>query len=160
MIREAAISSWERVIFAVDCTDLIRRLLAFARRQPLRPEITDMNALVGDIARLLGRILGEDVVLNLHLDAGLRPVMVDPSQLEAALVNFATNARDAMPKGGRLDITTSNVVLDASYAALHPERVAVLGVQRVAAFVAVDAGFIRRCLYLTLSSSRPFPSYV
>jgi PAS domain S-box-containing protein len=103
------------------CTDLIRRLLAFARRQPLRPEITDMNALVGDIARLLGRILGEDVVLNLHLDAGLRPVMVDPSQLEAALVNFATNARDAMPKGGRLDITTSNVVLDASYAALHPD---------------------------------------
>ena len=58
------------------CTDLIRRLLAFARRQPLRPEITDMNALVGDIARLLGRILGEDIVLNLHLDAGLRPVMV------------------------------------------------------------------------------------
>jgi len=103
------------------CTDLIRRLLAFARRQSLRPEITDMNALVGEIARLLGRILGEDIVLNLHLDAGLQPVMADPSQLEAALVNFATNARDAMPKGGRLDITTSNVVLDASYTALHPD---------------------------------------
>ncbi len=103
------------------CTDLIRRLLAFARRQPLRPEITDMNALVGDIARLLGRILGEDIVLNLHLDAGLRPVMADPSQLEAALVNFATNARDAMPKGGRLDITTSNAMLDAGYTALHPD---------------------------------------
>jgi PAS domain S-box-containing protein len=103
------------------CTDLIRRLLAFARRQSLRPEITDMNALVADIARLLGRILGEDIALNLHLDAALRPVMVDPSQLEAALVNFATNARDAMPKGGRLDITTSNVVLDAGYAALHPD---------------------------------------
>ena len=103
------------------CTDLIRRLLAFARRQSLRPEITDLNALVGDIARLLGRILGEDIVLSLHLDAGLRQVMADPSQLEAALVNFATNARDAMPKGGRLDITTSNVVLDAGYAALHPE---------------------------------------
>jgi nitrogen-specific signal transduction histidine kinase/CheY-like chemotaxis protein len=103
------------------CTDLIRRLLAFARRQSLRPEITDMNALVGDVARLLGRILGEDIALSLHLDAGLRQVMADPSQLEAALVNFATNARDAMPKGGRLDITTSNVVLDASYAALHPD---------------------------------------
>ncbi|HVC62442.1 MAG TPA: PAS-domain containing protein [Acetobacteraceae bacterium] len=103
------------------CTDLIRRLLAFARRQSLRPEITDMNALVGDVARLLGRILGEDIAMNLHLDAGLQPVLADPSQLEAALVNFATNARDAMPKGGRLDISTSNVVLDASYAALHPE---------------------------------------
>ncbi len=103
------------------CTDLIRRLLAFARRQSLRPELTDMNALVGDIARLLGRILGEDIALNLHLDAGLRRVMADPSQLEAALVNLATNARDAMPKGGRLDITTSNAVLDASYAALHPD---------------------------------------
>jgi PAS domain S-box-containing protein len=103
------------------CTDLIRRMLAFARRQSLRPEIIDMNALVGDVARLLGRILGENVALNLHLDAGLRSVMADPSQLEAALVNFATNARDAMPKGGRLDIATSNVVLDASYAALHPD---------------------------------------
>jgi PAS domain S-box-containing protein len=103
------------------CTDLIRRLLAFARRQSLRPEITDMNALVGDVARLLGRILGEDIALSLHLDAGLRQVMADPSQLEAALVNFATNARDAMPKGGRLDITTRNVVLDASYVALHPD---------------------------------------
>jgi PAS domain S-box-containing protein len=103
------------------CTDLIRRLLAFASRQSLRPEITDMNALVGDIARLLGRILGEDIVLNLHLDAGLAPVLADPSQLEAALVNFASNARDAMPKGGRLDITTSNVALDSSYAALHPD---------------------------------------
>jgi PAS domain S-box-containing protein len=103
------------------CTDLIRRLLAFARRQSLRPEITDLNALVGDITRLVGRILGEDITLGLHLDGGLQPVMVDPSQIEAALVNFASNSRDAMPKGGRLEITTSNAVLDASYAALHPE---------------------------------------
>jgi len=103
------------------CADLIRRLLAFARRQSLHPTRTDVNALVSEVARLLGRVLGEDVALSLHLDAGLRPVMADPAQLEAALVNFATNARDAMPKGGRLDITTSSATLDAGYAALHPE---------------------------------------
>jgi PAS domain S-box-containing protein len=106
---------------ATRCADLIRRLLAFARRQSLHPERTDVNALVGEVARLLGRVLGEDISLNLHLDAGLRPVMADPAQLEAALVNFATNARDAMPKGGRLDITTSGAALDAGYAALHPD---------------------------------------
>ena len=103
------------------CAELIRRLLAFARRQSLHPERTDVNALVNEVARLLGRVLGEDIALNLHLDAGLLPVMADPAQLESALVNFATNARDAMPKGGRLDITTSSVALDAGYAALHPD---------------------------------------
>jgi PAS domain S-box-containing protein len=109
---------------ALRCADMIRRLLAFARRQPLHPESTDVNALVGDTARLLGRTLGEDIALNLHLDAALCPALADPAQLEAALVNLATNARDAMPKGGQLDITTSNVQLDAHYAALHPEAAA------------------------------------
>jgi len=103
------------------CADLIRRLLAFARRQSLHPESTDVNARVNEVTRLLGRVLGEDIVLNLHLDAGLPPVMADPAQLEAALVNFATNARDAMPNGGRLDIATNGVTLDASYAAMHPD---------------------------------------
>ncbi|HEY1936050.1 MAG TPA: PAS-domain containing protein [Acetobacteraceae bacterium] len=103
------------------CGDLIRRLLAFARRQSLRPERTDVNALVNDIARLLGRTLGEHIKLNLNLDASLWPVMADPAQLEAALVNFATNARDAMPKGGRLEFATHNVQLDATYAAMHPD---------------------------------------
>ena len=106
---------------ATRCADLIRRLLAFARRQSLHPERTDVNAMVGEVARLLGRVLGEDIALNLHLDAGLLPVMADPAQLEAALVNFATNARDAMPQGGRLDITTSSATLDVGYAAMHPD---------------------------------------
>ena len=106
---------------ATRCAELIRRLLAFARRQSLHPESTDVNALVNEVARLLGRVLGEDIALNLHLDAGLLPVMADPAQLEAALVNFATNARDAMPAGGRLDISTNSVTLDAGYAAMHPD---------------------------------------
>jgi PAS domain S-box-containing protein len=103
------------------CGDLIRRLLAFARRQSLRPEKTDVNALVNDIARLLGRTLGEHIKLQLNLDATVWPVMADPAQLEAALVNFATNARDAMPKGGQLEFATHNVQLDETYASLHPD---------------------------------------
>jgi PAS domain S-box-containing protein len=106
---------------ATRCADLIRRLLAFARRQSLRPERTDVNGLVSEIVRLLGRTLGENITLRLDLDAAVPPVMVDPAQLEAALVNLATNARDAMPKGGRLDIVTRKAHLDESYTALHPD---------------------------------------
>jgi len=106
---------------ATRCTELIRRLLAFARRQSLRPQRIDVNELVSNIGRLLGRTLGEDIVLKLTLEAPPWPVLADPAQLEAALVNLATNARDAMPKGGRLDVATRNVELDAGYAVLHPD---------------------------------------
>jgi signal transduction histidine kinase/CheY-like chemotaxis protein len=102
------------------CADLIRRLLAFARRQPLRPERIDANALISEVTLLLGRTLGEGIMLNLVLDPALWPVTADHAQLEAALVNLATNARDAMPKGGKLDVVTRNVELDASYAELYP----------------------------------------
>ncbi|MDR3532788.1 MAG: response regulator [Rhodopila sp.] len=106
---------------AVRCADLIRRLLAFARRQSLRPEQTDVNVLVSDVSRMLGRTLGEHIALTLELDAPLWPVKVDVSQLEAALVNLATNARDAMPKGGQISLATRNTTLDAFYTARHPD---------------------------------------
>jgi len=77
--------------------DLTRRLLAFARQQPLQPQRVDVNALVSGITRLLSRTLGEDVEISLHLSTELWPVVVDPAQLEASLTNLATNARDAMP---------------------------------------------------------------
>ncbi|GEM_PF-3379796 len=100
---------------------LIRSLLAFARRQPLRPERLDINTLISEQMVLLRRTLGERVEIETDLAADLWPVMVDGAQLEAALVNLATNARDAMPKGGRLTIATRNRRLDSDYADQHPE---------------------------------------
>jgi PAS domain S-box-containing protein len=100
---------------------LIRSLLAFARRQPLKPERIDINSLIADQMVLLRRTLGERVEITTDLADSLWPVMVDGAQLEAALVNLATNARDAMPKGGRLTIATKNRRLDPDYALLHPE---------------------------------------
>jgi PAS domain S-box-containing protein len=101
--------------------DLTRGLLAFARRQPLQPRRIDVNEVVSGITKLLRRTLGERVEVILALGPGIWPVMVDSAQLEATLANLATNARDAMPKGGRLTIATKNQQLDADYAALHPD---------------------------------------
>jgi len=103
--------------------DLTRRLLAFARQQPLRPQHVDVNELVSGITRLLRRTIGEDVEISLDLAPELWPVVVDPAQLEASLTNLATNARDAMADGGRLMIVTGNRTLDADYAAQHAEVV-------------------------------------
>lgn len=101
--------------------DLTRRLLAFARRQPLQPERVGINDLVSSIVGLLARTLGERIPIQVNLAAGLWPVLVDPAQLESSLVNLATNARDAMPNGGALMIATANRVLDGEYAAGHAE---------------------------------------
>jgi PAS domain S-box-containing protein len=106
---------------ALRCADLIRQLLAFARQQPLRPRQTDVNALVEGAATLLRSTLGENITLSLRLATRLCAIVADPEQLQVALVNFANNARDAMPKGGHLDITTRTMELDAHYAALHPD---------------------------------------
>lgn len=99
--------------------ELTSRLLAFARRQPLQPKVIDVNQLIESVHRLLDRTLGANIEIGLRLDAELWPVVVDPVQFEACLVNLAANARDAMPKGGRLQIVTDNRHLDADYAGLH-----------------------------------------
>jgi len=103
--------------------DLTRSLLAFARRQPLEPKRVALNDLVGNTTKLLGRTLGENIGITLDLSADAWPVIADPAQLEASLVNLATNARDAMPAGGRLQIATGNRHLDADYAAQHQDVV-------------------------------------
>lgn len=103
--------------------DLTKRLLAFARRQPLQPVVTEPNALVSNIVKLLRRTLGEAVEVKLDLSADIENIIVDPIQLEASIANLATNARDAMPRGGDLIIATANKHLDEDYAAAHPEVV-------------------------------------
>jgi signal transduction histidine kinase len=106
---------------ALSGAELTRRLLAFARHQPLKPERVEINTLVEETAKLLQRVLGEDIEVTLDLDAELWPVVVDPAQLESSLMNLATNARDAMPGGGKLRIFTRNRTLDADYAACHDD---------------------------------------
>jgi PAS domain S-box-containing protein len=101
--------------------ELTRRLLAFSRKQPLQPAVIDLNQGLPQIAGMLRRTLGEQVTVELHPDAGLWPVKVDPAQLDEAILNLAINARDAMPKGGTISIETHNVRLDRDYTAANPE---------------------------------------
>ncbi len=101
--------------------DLTQRLLAFARRQALEPEVVDINRLVGGLETMLRRTLGGHVEIEWVRSPSLWPALVDPSQLENALLNLAINARDSMPKGGRLTIETANARLDADYVTQHRE---------------------------------------
>ncbi|MGD8451557.1 MAG: PocR ligand-binding domain-containing protein [Phycisphaerae bacterium] len=100
---------------------LTRQLLAFSRRQVTRPELLDLNRTLRDLEKMLRRLITENITLTLHLTTDRATVRADPGQLEQVIVNLVVNARDAMPEGGKLAIETQNVVLDASYAATHPE---------------------------------------
>jgi two-component system cell cycle sensor histidine kinase/response regulator CckA len=104
---------------ALRAADLTRQLLAFGRRQVLQPVPLNLNRVVTGIEKTLREILGERIDLTqvLALDLGL--VCADPGQIELALVNLAANARDAMPRGGKLTIDTSNVQIDERHAARH-----------------------------------------
>lgn len=106
---------------ALSGAELTRRLLAFARRQPLQPENVDVNALLSGITKLLARTLGEDIKVTLDLDPATKPIFVDRVQLETAITNLANNARDAMPVGGQLIVATHNGFLDRDYIEQHFE---------------------------------------
>jgi PAS domain S-box-containing protein len=95
---------------------LTQRLLAFSRQQPLSPELLVINKLVANMSDLLVRTLGEQIQVETVLSAGLWTVMVDPVQLESAIINLSANARDAMSHGGRLTIETMNTFVDEAYA--------------------------------------------
>jgi len=99
---------------AVDrAAQLTRQLLAFARRQPLQAEVLQVNTLITDMAKMLKRLIGESIELSVQLDPRLGHVRLDPGQIEQVLVNLAVNARDAMPGGGLLTITTRQVCVSA-----------------------------------------------
>jgi PAS domain S-box-containing protein len=101
--------------------ELTSRLLAFARRQPLHPQIVDVGALIGQAAELLKRTLGEGIELRTGVGKNLYRTQIDPNQLETAILNLGINARDAMPEGGTLTLEVANVDVDADYAQMHAD---------------------------------------
>jgi PAS domain S-box-containing protein len=100
---------------------MTRQLLAFSRKQLIHPTVLDLNLVVTDMEKMLGRLIGEDVVLTMVRDPKLKNVRADRGQMEQVLMNLAVNARDAMPRGGRLLIETENIELDDAYARQHPD---------------------------------------
>lgn len=94
-------------------SELVRHLLAFARRQTLTPQVIDLNRLLLNATPLLNRLLGKQVELRVNTDPALKKVKADPAQIEQIILNLAINARDAMPDGGVLTIETANVTADA-----------------------------------------------
>jgi PAS domain S-box-containing protein len=102
---------------------LVQRLLAFARRQPLKPVSTDIRDLIANMAELVSSTCGPNVRVSVHVDDGIEPALADPNQLEMAILNLSVNARDAMPDGGRLTLSaTSEQVTGNGPAGLAPGR--------------------------------------
>lgn len=98
---------------------LTRQLLAFSRKQVMQPKVFELNTVVIDLEKMLRRMIGEDIELRVSLQDELGNIKADPVQLEQVIMNLVVNARDAMPKGGKLSIETTNVYLDEAYAREH-----------------------------------------
>ncbi len=101
--------------------DLTRQLLAFSRRQIIEPKVLNLNDLVDNLHKMLGRVIGEHISMQTKLHSDLGAVKVDPGQFDQVLVNLVVNARDAMPDGGTLVIETANAELDEHYCQIHSE---------------------------------------
>jgi two-component system cell cycle sensor histidine kinase/response regulator CckA len=98
---------------------LTRQLLAFSRKQVMQPKVLSVNDVVSEMDKMLRRVIGEDIELVAKLDDELGYIKADPNMLEQVVLNLCVNSRDAMPRGGRLTVETSNVFLDSEYAAHH-----------------------------------------
>lgn len=106
---------------AEQASSLTRQLLAFSRRQPLQLKVRDLNRVVRSTENILGRLIGEDIVLSVECEPNLANCFVDPSQIEQIVMNLALNARDAMPTGGNLKIRTENIVVDEAQCEAIPD---------------------------------------
>jgi PAS domain S-box-containing protein len=103
----------------VRAANLTRQLLAFSRRQVIRPRVIDLNQVLGGLEEMLSRLVGEHIDVQIHRSERPPYVEADPSQIEQVIMNLVVNARDAMPCGGRLTIETAHVELDAAFTATH-----------------------------------------
>ncbi|MBM4349467.1 MAG: PAS domain S-box protein [Deltaproteobacteria bacterium] len=101
-------------------SDLTRQLLAFGRRQMLSPKILNVADIVGNLSRMLSRLIGEDIELKVELKPGLSLIFADPSAIDQILMNLIVNARDAMPRGGVLTLQARNIRLDEGFSHQHP----------------------------------------
>ena len=100
---------------------LTRQLLAFSRRGQMHTAVLDLNVVVSNLEKVLGRVIGDDVSVTVEAGAGLRSIEADPGYVEQVLMNLAVNARDAMPQGGQLTVTTANVDIDRAIARGRPD---------------------------------------
>jgi PAS domain S-box-containing protein len=108
---------------------LTRQLLAFSRKQVLVPELLNLNGVVLELETMLRPLIGEDVVLTTELDPALGPIEADPGQLQQVVMNLVVNARDAMPRGGRVTIATANADVGENDDAIEPGRYVTLTVR-------------------------------
>ena len=99
---------------------MTRQLLAFSRMQVLQPRVMDLNGVVAEMGKMLPRLIGEHIEYSFSPDPKLAPVKADPGQIEQVILNLAVNARDAMPRGGKLSVRTANVSVDEAEAAKRP----------------------------------------
>ena len=99
---------------------LVRQLLAFSRQEPIRNDVLDLNELVDQFVKMIQRVIGKQIELNVRLAPGPKPIFADPGQIEQIIMNLCVNARDAMLDGGSLGITTERVELDAAFCEMHP----------------------------------------
>lgn len=101
-------------------TTLVRQLLLFSRRSAMRPVITDLNELISNLIKMIRRIIGEHISLEIHPGFNLKNICADPGQIEQAIMNLCVNARDAMPEGGKIIIETKNISIDNEFSKYYP----------------------------------------
>jgi len=102
---------------------MTRQLLAFSRMQVLQPRVLDLNGVVAEMGKMLPRLIGEHIEYSFSPDTNLSPVKADPGQIEQVILNLAVNARDAMPKGGKLSVRTANLSIDEAEAMKRPPMI-------------------------------------